>query len=59
MEKTSGKPNVTISNNGCEMNEQDKATMVMMTFSNLRRVSFCEVILWCGYGGTYGYIRAE
>ena len=51
MEKTSGKPNVTISNSGCEMNEQDKATMVMMTFSNLRRVSFCEVILWCGYGG--------
>ena len=54
MEKTSGKPNVTISNSGCEMNEQDKATMVMMTFSNLRRVSFCEVILWCGFGGTYG-----
>ena len=39
---------------GCEMNAEDKATMVMMKFSNLRNVSFCEVILWCGEGGTYG-----
>jgi hypothetical protein len=39
---------------GCEMNAKDKATMQMMTFVNLRNVSFCEVILWCGYGGTYG-----
>ena len=39
---------------GCEMNAQDKATMVMQTFSNMRDVSFCEVILWCGEGGTYG-----
>ena len=44
---------------GCEMNAQDKATMVMQTFSNMRDVSFCEVILWCGEGGTYRYIRAE
>jgi hypothetical protein len=39
---------------GCEMNALDKATMIMQTFSNMRDVSFCEVILWCGEGGTYG-----
>ena len=44
----------TIASAGCEMNAQDKATMVMMKFPNLRNVSFCEVILWCGEGGTYG-----
>ena len=38
---------------GCDMNAQDKATMVMMENPNLRNVSFCEVILWCGDGGTY------
>lgn len=47
-------PAATSPISGCEMNMQDKATMVMQTFSNLRNVSFCEVILWCGPGGTYG-----
>jgi hypothetical protein len=52
---TGGKPTLTISPiTGCEMNAEDKPTMVMQTFSNLRNVSFCEVILWCGEGGTYG-----
>ncbi len=39
---------------GCEMNAHDKANMEMMTFLNVRNVSFCEVIVWCGDGGTYG-----
>ena len=46
--------NTTTAIPGCEMNADDKATMVMMKFPNLRNVSFCEVILWCGDGGTYG-----
>ena len=40
---------------GCQMNAQDKATMVVQTFSNMRGTSVsAKVILWCGEGGTYG-----
>jgi hypothetical protein len=38
---------------GCEMIEQDKSTVVMTNNTNLRNVSFAEVILWCGDGGTF------
>lgn len=38
---------------GCDMIRQDKATMVTQHNTNLRNVSWAEVILWCGNGGTY------
>jgi hypothetical protein len=38
---------------GCEMIAQDKTTMTMVKNKNLRNVAWCEIILWCGDGGTY------
>ncbi|SDU15728.1 hypothetical protein SAMN05216296_2112 [Pseudomonas pohangensis] len=38
---------------GCAMGQQDKNSMVMMNHTNLRNVSWGEVILWCGNGDTY------
>jgi hypothetical protein len=38
---------------GCEMIEQDKATMTMVKNKNLRNIAWCEIILWCGDGGTF------
>jgi hypothetical protein len=37
----------------CDMIKQDKDSMVMVKNTNLRNVSWCEVILWCGAGGTF------
>lgn len=39
---------------GCDMAEQDKQSAVVTKFTNLRNKSFCEVILWCGGGETFG-----
>lgn len=38
---------------GCEMMKLDKDAMVMTRSTNLRNVSWGEVILWCGNGATY------
>jgi hypothetical protein len=38
---------------GCDMIRQDKASMAMQKNTNLRNVSWAEVILWCGNGGTF------
>jgi hypothetical protein len=38
---------------GCDMIEEDGRTMVMQENINLRNVSWAEVILWCGNGGTF------
>lgn len=39
--------------NGCEMIKQDEKTMDMQKNTNLRNVSWAEIILWCDKGGTF------
>jgi hypothetical protein len=48
-----GPASATANASGCEMMQQDKETMVMTRSTNLRNVSWGEVILWCGNGATY------
>ena len=51
--KPTAVPTTVVPINGCDMNAQDKASMAFMNNTNLRNVSFCEIIVWCGDGGTY------